>query len=62
MTKTEYIGCLCFFGLFFLLAIFVKGHLVTISVISFSILTTGFRGDVVSFLYGYIREAGHTRR
>ena len=38
---------------------FKEGHLVSISVISFSNLTFGFRGeDVYLFLYMYIKENG----
>ena len=41
----------------FLAAIFVKGHIITISAESFSIQTTGFAGEYVkSFLHRYIRE------
>ena len=37
---------------------FKEGHLVSISAVSFSKLTFGFREDVYLFLYMYIKENG----
>ena len=40
-------------------ASFVEGHLVTISSKLLLIPTIGFRENVLSFLYRYIRETGY---
>ena len=50
----------CFWRIKFLLAIFVAGHLVTISAKLFSSLTTGFRRRFfIFFSHRFIRKTGH---
>ena len=53
-----------FFKLYEIFDIFFTGDilicLLTFSVKMFSILAIGFRENVLSFLYMYIRETGHT--